>query len=75
MMALPLTKTDFVQLERRGTNFIFSASLTGGPLAGTNCSTASIPDGVFAGLCICSHDSKIKEAVVFRDVQIIRPDK
>ena len=75
MMALPLKKTDFVQLERRGTNFIFSASLAGGPLAVTNCSTASLPDGVFAGLCICSHDPKIKEAVVFRDVEIIRPGK
>jgi TolB protein len=73
MMALSLAKTDMVQLERRGTNFIFSAALADGAFAHTNCSTVSLPDNVFAGLCICSHDSKIKEAVVFYDVQIIRP--
>jgi TolB protein len=73
MKALPITKTDFVQLERRGTNYIFSARLAAGPLATTNCSTVSLPDEVFAGLCICSHDPQIKETVVFYDVQIIRP--
>jgi TolB protein len=75
MMALSLTNTDIVQLERRGTNYIFSAALADGPFASTNCSTVSLPDNVFAGLCLCSHDPKIKEAVVFYDVQIIRPDK
>ncbi len=75
MKAVLLKTTDFVQLERRGTNFIFSASLNGGPLAVTNCLTASLPDDVFAGLCICSHVPTIKESVVFRDVQIIRTDK
>jgi TolB protein len=75
MLALPLTKTDTVQLERRGTNYIFSVALADGPMASTNCSTVSLPDVVFAGLCICSHDPKIKEAVVFYDVQIIRPGK
>lgn len=74
-MALPLTTTDFVQLERRGTNYIFSAALADGPIASTNCSIVSLPDDVFAGLCICSHDPKIKEAVVFYNVQIIRPHK
>jgi TolB protein len=75
MMALSLTKTDVVQLERRGTNYIFSAALADGAFASTNCSRVSLPDNVFAGLCICSHDPKIKEAVIFYDVQIIHPVK
>jgi TolB protein len=75
MMALPLTTTDFVQLERHGTNYIFSAALADGLMASTNCSAVSLPDDVFAGLCLCSHDPKIKEAVVFYEVQIIQPVK
>ncbi len=75
MMPLPLTKTDFVQLERRGTNYIFSAAFAGEPFASTNCATVSLPDDVFAGLCICAHEPNIKEGVVFRDVQIVQPAK
>ncbi len=73
MITLPVTNTDIVQLERRGTNYIFSASLSGETSTSTNYSNITLPDDIFVGLCICSHDPKVKEAVIFHDVQIIRP--
>jgi hypothetical protein len=73
MIVLPVTNTDIVQLERRGTNYIFSAAHSGETFAITNYSNITLPDDVFVGLCICSHNPKVKEAVVFHDVQIIRP--
>ena len=75
MIVLPGTNTDIVQLERRGTNYIFSAARSGGTFASTNYSNITLPDDVFVGLCICSHDPKVKEAVIFHDVQIIRSAK
>jgi TolB protein len=72
-IALPVTNADIVQFERRGTNYIFSAARSGETFASTNYSNITLPDDVFVGLCICSHDPKIKEEVIFHDVQIIRP--
>lgn len=75
MAALPLKTTGIIQLERRGSNYIFSAALSSEPFVSTNCAAVSLPDDVYAGLCICAHGPNLKEAVVFRDVQIIHPAK
>ena len=73
MIVLPVTNTDIVQLERRGTNYIFSAARSGEMFASTNYSNITLPDDAFVGLFICSHNPKVREAVVFHDVQIFRP--
>jgi hypothetical protein len=72
-IGLPIKSADIVQLERRGTNYIFSAARSGETFVSTNYSNISLPDDIFVGLFICSHNPKAKEEVVFHDVQIIRP--
>ena len=72
-LVLPITSADIIQFERRGTNFIFSAARNGEMFISTNYSGTTLPDDVFAGLFICSHNPKVKEEVIFHDVRIIRP--
>lgn len=74
-LVLPITSADIIQFERRGTNFIFSAARNGEMFISTNYSGTTLPDDVFAGLFICSHNPKVKEEVIFHDVRIIRPAK
>ncbi len=67
-----VTSPDFIQLERRGSDYIFSAARFGETLA--TCQTnLALGDEVFAGLFLCSHNSNVVEKAVFRDVRIIRP--
>jgi TolB protein len=72
---LPITNADIIQLERRGSNYIFSAARSGEMFISTNYSTTALPDDLFVGLFICSHNPKVKEEVIFHDVRIIRPAK
>lgn len=63
---------DFLQLERRGTDYIFSAARFGDPLV--TCQTnLALGDQVYAGLFLCSHNSNVVERARFRDVRLIRP--
>lgn len=63
---------DFVQLERRGNEYLLAVARFGEPLA--TCSTnLALADEVYAGLFLCSHNSNVVERAVFRDVRIIRP--
>jgi hypothetical protein len=63
---------DFIQLERRGNDYLFSAARFGEPLA--TCQTnLALGDAVYAGLFLCSHNSNVIEKAIFRDVRIIRP--
>jgi hypothetical protein len=74
-IVLPVTNADVIQFERRGTNYIFSAARSGEMFVSATNSNLELPDEVFAGLFICAHNPKVKEAVIFRDVRIIRPAK
>ncbi len=68
------TGPDFIQLERKGSDYIFSAAHFGEPLA--TCQTnLALGDEVYAGLFLCSHNSNVVEKAIFRDVRIIRPAK
>ena len=63
---------DFIQLERRGSDYIFAAARFGESLV--TCQTnLALGDEVFAGLFLCSHNSNVVEKAVLRDVRIIRP--
>ena len=70
---LPIKNPDVIQFERRGSNYIFSAAHTGETFVSTNFSDLALPDEVYVGLFICSHDGDTVEKAVFRDVEIIKP--
>src|SRR5688500_9068009 len=64
---------DVLQLERRGTTYIFSAARYGEPFTVTRVADLALGDEVRAGLFLCSHNADVVETAVFRDVRIIRP--
>lgn len=66
---------DVLQLERRGSAFIFSAARFGEPFVDTEVSSIDLGDEVFVGLALCSHNPDVVERAVFSNVRIIRPAK
>jgi Tol biopolymer transport system component len=70
----PVSAPDFIQFERRGEEYVFSAARFGEPLAMCKTNLALAKD-VYVGLFLCSHRSNVLEKAVFRDVRIIRPAK
>jgi Tol biopolymer transport system component/regulation of enolase protein 1 (concanavalin A-like superfamily) len=72
---MSITNADVIQFERRGSNYIFSAARHGEHFISTNFSNIALPDDAYVGLFICSHNTKVKEEVIFHDVRIIRPAK
>ncbi len=70
-----VTGADFVQLERKGNEYVFSAARFGDPLTATRFSEVSLGDDVYVGLFLCSHHADAIERAIFRDVRIIRPAK
>jgi TolB protein len=64
---------DVVQLERKGTTYIFSAARYGDPFTVTRVADVALGDEVQAGLFLCSHNPDVVERAVFRDVRVIRP--
>jgi len=70
----PATAPDFLQFERRGNDYIFSAARFGEPLA--TCRTnLALGEDLYVGLFVCSHNSNVTEQATFRDVRVIRPAK
>jgi hypothetical protein len=72
---LPMTYANVLQLERKGTSFIFSAAHFGEPFVSRELTNLDLGDEVYAGLFICSHTADVVEKAIFRDVRIIRPAK
>ncbi len=72
---LAVTNATIVQLERTGSNYIFSAARAGEPFVSARLSDVPLPEVVYAGLFICSHEDGEAEKALFRDVRIIRPVK
>ena len=64
---------DVLQLERKGTTYVFSAARYGEPFTVTQVADVALGDEVLAGLFLCSHNPEVVERAVFRDVRIIRP--
>ena len=64
---------DALQLERRGTRLIMSAAVFGDPYATAEIADLTLPDEVFAGLALCSHNPEVVERAVFSNVRITRP--
>jgi len=74
-LRLNIRGPDVIQFERRGGVFVISAAHSGEPFVSAALNGIDLGDEVFAGLFLCSHNGKVKEAAEFRDVRIIRPAK
>jgi len=72
---LAITNADVLQLERKGTTFIFSAARYGETFVSGQVTNLDLGDEVFAGIYLCSHNGDVIEKAKFRDVRIIRPVK
>ena len=70
---LTLSNADVMQLERKGTSYIFSAARNGEPFVSAILPEFRLGDEVYAGLYICSHDGNVLEKATFHDVRIIKP--
>ena len=70
-----LKKADVVQLERRGGRYIMSVARFGEPFVVTETSDVTLPDDVYVGLFVCSHNPKVKEQATFSNVRIVVPPK
>ena len=74
-VVLPLTGGDVVQLERRGNTWIFSSARYGEPFVSQTLADFDLGEEPLVGLFLCSHNAKVKEEVIFKDVRIIQPPK
>jgi Tol biopolymer transport system component len=74
-LRLDLRGGDVIQLERRGHTFIFSSARFGETFVTGTLADLDLGDEVNVGLFLCSHNPKVKEEAVFKDVRIIRPPK
>jgi TolB protein len=74
-LVVPLTGGDVVQLERRGNSYIFSSARYGETFVSQTLADLDLGEELFVGLFACSHNAKVKEEVIFKDVRIIQPPK
>lgn len=72
---LAVKGADVLQLERKGSTYIFSAARFGEPFTSAEILEVSLGDEVVVGLALCSHNPDVMERAVFRDVRITRPAK
>lgn len=72
-VVLPISGGDVIQLERRGNTFTFSSARYGETFVSTTLPVLALGDEVNVGPFLCSHNPKVKEEAILRDVRIIRP--
>jgi Tol biopolymer transport system component len=70
-----LTGADVIQLERQGGTFVMSVARFGDTFTRTEVAGIDLGDEVYVGLFVCSHDPKVTEQAVFRNVRIVVPPK
>jgi Tol biopolymer transport system component len=66
---------DVIQLERKGSTYVFSAAKFGEPFTVSEVKEIELGEEVHAGLFLCSHNPEVVERAVFRNVRVIRPAK
>ncbi len=64
----PVKAPATVRLERNGDLFTLSVARAGQPFQPAGAVTVTLPDPVYAGLAVCSHDATVSETAVFSDV-------
>lgn len=74
-ITLPITNANVLQLERRGSTYIFSAARYGETFVSRELTNFDLGDELYAGLFVCSHNGDVTEKAIFRDVRLVRPVK
>ena len=74
-VVLPLKGGDVIQLERRGTTYLFSSARFGEPFVTASVTDLDLGESVQVGLFLCSHNAAVKEEAIFKDVRIVQPPK
>ena len=69
----PNTSPDVIQLERRGDTYIMSTAKFGEAFTSVTLDSVQMDNELYVGLYICSHNPKVLEKAVYRNVRIIRP--
>ena len=64
---------DVFQLERRGDHFILSAAHWGEPFAPQLVQQLDLPDELYVGLFVCSHNPDVLEKAIFENIRLTRP--
>lgn len=67
------TAPDIIQLERRGDTYIMSTAKFGELFVKEKLSDFQLNDEIYVGLYVCSHNPKVSEKAIFRNVRIIIP--
>jgi len=63
-----------IQLERRDGEYWLSVARFGDTLVTQRLRGVSLPDTVYVGLFVCSHNERVTERAMFRDVRITTRD-
>jgi TolB protein len=66
-------RPNVLQLERSGKRFIMSAAPLGETYATQDLEGIELPDEVYVGIYMCSHNNTLLEKGIFRNVRVIRP--
>lgn len=74
-VTLDIKGGDVIQFERRGNTYIFSSARSGETFTTGSLADLDLGEEVFVGLFLCSHNAKVKEEAIFKDVRIIQPPK
>ena len=64
---------DVIQLERRGKKYILSTARFGEVFTTTTMDSLSLGDDVYVGIFLCSHNEKVTERAIFKNVRVIIP--
>jgi TolB protein len=72
-LRLPVTNADVLQLERRGSTFIFSAAKFGQPFTSVQAHGLDLPETVHAGFFICAYARDFLDQARFDNVRLVTP--
>ncbi|HEY1765850.1 MAG TPA: biopolymer transporter TolR [Opitutaceae bacterium] len=72
---LPVEGADVLQLERSGRTFTVSVARFGDTFTTQSFDAIDLPDEVYVGIYLCSHNDAAVEKGVFRNVRLVRPAK
>lgn len=68
-----VTMPHVLQLERRGGKFIMSVAKAGEVFTTSRLDDLTLPDEVYVGLFVCSHNSEVIEKATFTNVRVTVP--
>ena len=70
---MPIQGPDIVQLERKGNTYIMSVAHWGETFVSEELTDSTLKNEVYVGLFICSHNPKVTEKAIFKNVRIEIP--